>query len=79
MVFPAQAGVFLSSPLQEPPEPCIPRPGGGVSSLGKFGRMKVMYSPPRRGCFSSSIDKILSIVVFPAQAGVFLVKAIPYG
>ena len=51
-VFPASAGVFLTSQLEHRYFFGLPRLGGGVSSKCPIPLISLRSSPPRRGCFS---------------------------
>ena len=70
-VFPASAGVFLSTSTLGTIRACLPRLGGGVSKQAVSDDHIILSSPPRRGCFSSVWDMRLRASVFPASAGVF--------
>ena len=71
LVFPAQAGVFLS-PCLPPWEPRrLPRASGGVSSAAVACHVNSASSPRKRGCFSPGPLRESAHGVFPAQAGVF--------
>ena len=76
-VFPAYAGVFLSSTSFSFPALGLPRIRGGVSSLPKHSICLMKSSPHTRGCFRHARFWISFSPVFPAYAGVFPVSAIP--
>ena len=72
LVFPAQAGVFLSRLHQEDALFCLPRASGGVSAVNGGPELTERSSPRKRGCFSGAVERRPFYLVFPAQAGVFL-------
>ena len=72
LVFPAYAGVFLTSPERSPTGPGLPRIRGGVSLGSLFPVSRDMSSPHTRGCFWHLTDYDDLLRVFPAYAGVFL-------
>ena len=50
-VFPAQAGVFLTSSVSPGNHCRLPRASGGVSGSGEMHSPSVVSSPRKRGCF----------------------------
>ena len=75
MVFPAHAGVFLSSCQDNQHHEGIPRSRGGVSCPACTPPASSAYSPLTRGCFWKSTIHGFITLVFPAHAGVFPIKA----
>ena len=74
LVFPAQAGVF---PLLRPCRASsagLPRASGGVSFVGVSCVEMLRSSPRKRGCFPDALGLLWLADVFPAQAGVFLIR-----
>ena len=51
----------------------LPRAGGGVSYKGEDMTITNASSPRRRGCFRTDLSPVYLEIVFPAQAGVFLI------
>ena len=70
-VFPAHAGVFPRLHAASCVSPRLPRARGGVSCRCGSGRLHRRSSPRTRGCFHELLDAVVTIVVFPAHAGVF--------
>ena len=76
-VFPAHAGVFLPWDGATSRGGGLPRPRGGVSLKVGSVAPPSASSPPTRGCFLESDRADEAAGVFPAHAGVFLLKAAP--
>ena len=70
-VFPAQAGVFPISWLNQPLSLGLPRASGGVSFISRNSVRTKVSSPRKRGCFHARSRLNRRNSVFPAQAGVF--------
>ena len=70
-VCPAQAGVYLQGLWLSPGIPRLPRPGGGLplSELSLFWISA--FAPPRRGSTVGAHGDGATIIVCPAQAGVY--------
>ena len=77
-VFPAQAGVFLSALCRCAAASGLPRASGGVSSCALAAVRMPKSSPRKRGCFWYFSAVAHQTLVFPAQAGVFLMSFGPY-
>ena len=73
-VFPACAGVFLVICPSRYFISCLPRMRGGVSYTESKALCNELSSPHARGCFLVIHDNVLFQKVFPACAGVFLMK-----
>ena len=52
----------------------LPRASGGVSYDEDLERIREKSSPRKRGCFLTIDEALDELTVFPAQAGVFLLK-----
>ena len=76
-VFPAQAGVFPQHADLRKIGHGLPRASGGVSVPLDKALAGRGSSPRKRGCFCGPKWRRGSRVVFPAQAGVFPVSALP--
>ncbi len=71
-VFPAHTGVFPAFPFSFLLRRRLPRTHGGVSRF-ICGKCSLLGSSPHtRGCFQSSLNSTIILVVFPAHTGVFL-------
>ena len=70
-VFPAHAGVFLSSSMPMMSSYCLPRSCGGVSMIETSLLHLLRSSPLMRGCFRLTLGWCPVLLVFPAHAGVF--------
>ena len=73
-VFPAQAGVFLIMSLATTDKRSLPRASGGVSNYTLLTTLQNRSSPRKRGCFYGDLETAKLAEVFPAQAGVFLIR-----
>ena len=71
-VFPAYAGMFLSSFLPRSARCCFPRVCGDVPRSPQLGRNLPRFSPRMRGC-SKALKLLMGpyLTVFPAYAGMF--------
>ena len=78
VVFPAQAGVFLTERKTTDRGGRLPRASGGVSLRAVPMRGGFRSSPRKRGCFWYFSAVAHQTLVFPAQAGVFLMSFGPY-
>ena len=72
LVFPAYAGVFLTSGRLQIGSESLPRICGGVSMNTHTGKRYQESSPHMRGCFLQLLRRQSTDCVFPAYAGVFL-------
>ncbi len=72
LVFPACAGVFLSTDGGAAIRLRLPRMRGGVSRPKASQESGKRSSPHARGCFLTVAGRVVEIKVFPACAGVFL-------
>ena len=78
VVFPAHAGVCPGQSILGNFRQCLPRVRGGVSYWKSFTRARLQSSPRPRGCFRHKAALLLVGGVFPASAGVFLVRRIAW-
>ena len=78
-VFPAYAGVFLSSSWPPWSPRRLPRIRGGVSLGFDPCEIPEGSSPHTRGCFQAGIMPAFFVEVFPAYAGVFPHEPREYG
>ena len=70
-IFPACAGVFPEYAGEIKARADLPRMRGGVSYINKIYMHFSISSPHARGCFSRSMARAISSMIFPACAGVF--------
>ena len=73
-VFPAYAGVFPARAGQSSKVESLPRIRGGVSEKEVRRWLMAQSSPHTRGCFLRNALKVCMSEVFPAYAGVFLLR-----
>ena len=71
VVFPAYAGMFLSSPGTPQPVSSFPRIRGDVPILAHNQTSITPFSPHTRGCSPEARTHVLQPQVFPAYAGMF--------
>ena len=76
-VFPAHAGMFLSSESSKQSICCFPRARGDVPFSNWDSVLKIRFSPRTRGCSVTVTIPATLEDVFPAHAGMFLMASAP--
>ena len=73
-VFPAHAGMFLSRTLSREQVSGFPRARGDVPKFFSPKAFQQQFSPRTRGCSPSATSSTHAATVFPAHAGMFLIR-----
>ena len=75
-VFPAYAGMFRTWYSSSRGSQCFPRIRGDVPGTGESAGLGLLFSPHTRGCSFTFNCVAELLIVFPAYAGMFLIRVI---